>query len=697
MRYLQPPHKEEVRMNNSNTSNNNTLDQKSQQKKEKVKLRELLKLLINESKNKDEILKGLSLYSENGYFTYEPYKEFVCHLKSYIENHPEDVKISLPEIHKSTDILTINKKIINSIFNLPPTETKQSYIAETEIETGEEAIHIGDGLYRQKNRYYKIKEDKEGSFKNIKLSNFILEIENIYIDINDCQNYQISLTNTFNKKTKPFFIEATAFSKISDFKDFCVSRGDFTFFGSSNDLLIIYSFELSNIKKTASLINIKSTLGYLKDEKAWLLGDVLVKDGTLYKADNEGIIKLDDGSGYELNRDFNFYSGVTPNISNEDIDIDKVFESFKNIIGNDENHYGLLGLGFAGASMYSDIIFKEFRQFPLLFCKGKTQSGKTSYLNFLMSIFGFDTEGDSFSETTQNYVMKSLGGLSNIPYWLDEYDGKGKVKDSYLRGVYNRSQAGKGTKVGTQSFSVNTSLILSGETIPYSEGVLNRCVFIPFEHKEKRTEKNKEAFKFLNSHKSKLAKIFLRTISERTNKKEEELLNKIDLYKKTFLDECQDEKLSLMYAICMAGLEILGYKNNNFESWILENILLAKKDIDEQDSCVQFFEDVISQIARGKLEDEFFSINQNSNEIRLYFKACHDSVKREKPEYYRDSTTREYLKGSHYFLTEKNVKLEKKQHKCLTFSFNEFPSSLKYYFEKNESLCQDENFSNLVT
>ena len=553
-------------------------------------------------------------------------------------------------------------------------------------------IQITEDIYQShKNYYYKLKaSNKEVIEKPI--SNFIFEISNIIIDENGNHYRQFKLINTKGKKA---ILQADSdfMSSLEKCRNKCVSLGCYYLKGMSiNDLLSIFEFVDNMPNKKIKQFN---RIGYITEKDMWVFPEKAYYNRKTYDSDKNGIINIGK-SGVIVNNDFDFFTGYKQSISNNKISINKIIEYFTNLIGNENNYSGLLGLGFLVASFYSDVIFKKYRQFPFLYLKGKSKSGKTTYGNLLMNCLGFDIEGSNFSETTQNYIMKTLETLSNIPYWLDEYEEtKSKTNSNFMRGIYNRAISGKGTKVGTTNYKVNGTLILSGEYIPSRESVYNRCVFIDFPNSESRQERNIDAYNNLTEIKNDLSYFLEYCIVNRNKETEKRMIDTIDKLYKIFKDKVKDSKLSLIYAIMTAGISLIKDLDNDFIGWITEYINKEKSKLDNQDIITQFFFDISSLVNRKPDNKKFISIGKDNEDnliLKLKYMEMYDLIAQEKHNnYIPKNVLFDYIEKSDFFKGKnKTAWINKKREKCLILYYDRLSNDIKDVLNEDVINCEDE-------
>src|SRR5690606_20740348 len=214
----------------------------------------------------------------------------------------------------------------------------------------------------------------------------------------------------------------------------------------------------------------------------WLFGNVAVYKGDVVRPDSDGIFWI-DGMGYKpqsltVGPRGEMIEDAIPALFTGEVDIKEIVEHFRGALGG--GYEACVGLGWVVATLFSRPIFVRYKAFPFPFPHGKRESGKSTYMRWLMAFFGSETDGVSLAETTQNYIMRALSYYSSLGVWFDEYRNEPRItqKDGYLRSAYNRQLAGKGIKdaFGARSYVVRGTVAISGEELPRDNGLFTRCV-----------------------------------------------------------------------------------------------------------------------------------------------------------------------------------------------------------------------------
>ncbi len=579
------------------------------------------------------------------------------------------------------------KKIVKFISQIEAYNRAKAEETVTQSILDNEATYLPKSIRKGGNRYFRLVErrDKEDAVeidKYIEISNFNFEILAIYENERWERSYQLILTNKHGKKSHPFILPGKTLIKALEFKEICFSFGNFLFSGNPADLNTIAEHEIENLKEI-SVIKNKRTLGYI-DKDTWLFHKQLYHKGKVYCADENDIIRMDDNNGYQMDGHVNkIYDGTPIHINEKPIDTENVFQAFADLIGQKKEFWGLIGLGFAGACIYSDVIFKEFRQFPFLFVEGISDSGKSDFVNFLLNIFGYDVEGIIWPSLNSKVpFLETLEDLANIPVWFDEFASNPKITDATIQGAFARLPTPKGKKYGgTEYRKVTAPLIFTSETAPDALGLTNRCVFIPFPAQEKRTKKNVSAWQYLKENKSKLSFLLYEAICERSGAMEQCLVDKIKALKIAFQKKVNSSRTAIIYAIAVAGLSVWGYEDSDFEEWLINSALDSAADIVKQENTTtKFLDDVIATITVNEDYEKFFSVSPTDpNIVRLCFNVLYKEVAKFS-KYYKKETIKKYFANSLYFQVEKGADIKGKTHRSLHFYLDKMPEHIQEYF-----------------
>jgi len=256
----------------------------------------------------------------------------------------------------------------------------------------------------------------------------------------------------------------------------------------------------------------------------------------------------------------------------------------------------LLALGFWVASIFSHVVFDEFRFFPFLSLYGDPRTGKSFLVLLLNRLFGLDMEGlPATKDNTSKGEKRRMSQFSSmvIPM-LEAQLGSTRFDFNDLLPMYNRNPAQ--TRAATTNnnetieipFHATLSFVQNHEQFK-TRAAMERVVSIPFadtditdesfEHFQKLSEFSPENLSAFGDHILKNRKYF-----------EVDIVNAVQTFSDLFVEEgVRARRIADNHAIAFAGFVLL----NSLVEWKSEDdvkslseymIHLGKKKIESAKS-----------------------------------------------------------------------------------------------------------------
>lgn len=544
-------------------------------------------------------------------------------------------------------------------------------------------------IRREHNKYIITRKKGDDSWDDV-ISNFVINIKNsCYTGEGVIRNIQ--LVNEFGEHSDTFVLEPGEMAGTNEFKKFCFSKGNYIYKGNgTSDLNTIWEFEFS--RDSGEIIYMPDKIGRI-NSGLWLFGNMAIKDGVVYRPDDDGVIWI-DGKGY---KPVSLYIGsrdeatedAIPSLYEGDINMNDVVEKIRECVGGYEAY---VGVGWAIATIFSKDIFKKYKVMPILFPHGKRESGKSSFLRWIMRFFGIESDGTNLPETSQNYIMRALGYFSSLGVWFDEYRNELNVtkKDGYLRSAYNRQLSGKGTRHGfaARSYEVVGTITVAGEESPKDNGLFTRCCFIQFSS-YKRDGKH---YDWLNAHANKFSR-FTYDLIVNYNKYLPVIMEAIAELKKALTKLGISDRTAENWAIVAAPFYAIIKQDNDFIKWV-NRICQEQKIAGETEHALNiFWNDVNFLYSKEKLTKDMIEISDKLLYVWL------NGVYEEWSLHYKSKTGREpfdknsvlkYLQEEPYFKESRTVKINRKAKWGIVISLEkELPEALK---ELVENIKFDETY-----
>ena len=224
-------------------------------------------------------------------------------------------------------------------------------------------------------------------------------------------------------------------------------------------------------------------IGYAKEHKAYVFGDVAVKDGALYELNSEDYFEIGRLNVKSLLQSMR----LQINTKREDY-TDAWFGHLWTAFGVK----GVIALAFWLGSLFAEQIRATDKSFPFLELIGEAGSGKSTLIEFLWKLLGRpDHEGTDPTKSTLAGRTRNFGQVGNLPMVMIEADRSNGSDKSHakqfdwdeLKPLYNgrigRARGHKSAGNETYEPPFRGSVVISqNAVVDASDAVLQRIVHI---------------------------------------------------------------------------------------------------------------------------------------------------------------------------------------------------------------------------
>lgn len=492
---------------------------------------------------------------------------------------------------------------------------------------------------------------------------------------------ELCFINEFGQSAPFFAISAEAMYGPDGFGTFCLSRGNYIWRGTKDDLNNIWEDEFLN--DDGRHIIEPDHIGWIEEEESWLFGNVLItKEGKELRGDRNHVFWTEKRGikpvalGISAGR--SVISEGIPYLSLSNFDANEARNKLAKTIGDMETN---LCLGWASAIVFLEEVFELYGCFPFLFITGRRGSGKSSIAEWLMNFFGLENAGKQCADTTAVAVQRYLAYYSSLPVFLDEYRNTKQVvaKNGFLRNAYNRQSAGKGVKsdFGIREGKIRGTLLLAGEETPEDNALLTRCIMVLI----KEANRKENNFNWFMTNRTKFSNHILNLIR---NKKElrEKFISVLNEGKEYFVKQGADDRTAINYAVACAGYAVsFGDQDLDFARWVTKETIRVKNEYQEEQAVTLFLDDLMVLKTRGLINENYW--DHADGRIYLYFHGLYTiwsqefrKTRGDNP--FKSSAIRDYLKEESGFLeTNKAWRISGEVKKCVVFDENLAPDSVK--------------------
>jgi len=340
--------------------------------------------------------------------------------------------------------------------------------------------HKQFGFFIQNGKYF-VYEARKGKNEEIELSNFVMQ--SLFHLVNGTNNSkriikiqrnsgETSIIEVFSSDMKPETFETILKSKRC------------TFFGSAYQLKIVFARLMDNEIEAIIL----SVLGWNHEHQVYVFADAVFSKNEILKINEIGIIE-------DNSKRFYLPAFGLANDTNEDFESEKLYSYNPGEIGFTEwaelfyqsfGTNGAIGILFLILSVFRDVVFNQVRFFPFLFLFGDFGTGKTSFVERLLSLFGSDIIGTPLNNATSIALSRLASTRVNGLFYFKEYTSETDEKaQDFILTAYDGAGRTTGVKSNdnrTKSFPVRSGLIFDGNHLPTQKtAILSRMILLNFE------------------------------------------------------------------------------------------------------------------------------------------------------------------------------------------------------------------------
>lgn len=370
------------------------------------------------------------------------------------------------------------------------------------------------GFFIREGKYFITEYRKDNSVTK-ELSNFVME--SLFHLINGTNNSkrilkiqrntgEIRIIEVFSSEMKPDTFETIIKSKRC------------TFLGSAYQLKIVFA-RLMDTEIEAIILN---QLGWNHEHQVYVFADAVFAKSEILKINEIGII---EASGTR----FYLPAFGLANDTNEDFETEKLysykpggvgFTEWANLFFQSFGTNGAIGILFLILSVFRDVVFNQVRFFPFLFLFGDFGTGKTSFVERLLSLFGRDIIGTPLNNATSIALSRLASTRINGLFYFKEYTNETDEKaQDFILTAYDGAGRTTGIKSNdnrTKSFPVRSGLIFDGNHLPTQKtAILSRMILLDFQESS-FSDTQKSAYDKLKSAASNgLGKVLIEILEHR--------------------------------------------------------------------------------------------------------------------------------------------------------------------------------------
>ncbi|MBA4304641.1 MAG: hypothetical protein C0424_10490 [Sphingobacteriaceae bacterium] len=355
------------------------------------------------------------------------------------------------------------------------------------------------GFFEWNNQYFKMNGSITSGFSPEPFSNFTLEV--LYHIYNGVFPRRVVRIRNIRGRELVLDVQTKALTSMNAFKEFTEGSGNFLFWGGPADLMKLKS-KLYEQEKSCMQVE---TLGW--HTAGFFAFSNGIFNGQWEPVDENGVVAY-QSKNYYIPSGNQSYADDAYKYANE-----KRFLHTPSTVNfrQWEREYtltygkpGYIMLLYTISCLFSDYIFKQRNNFPILFFFGEGGSGKSSMINSAQYLFGRPQDPLKISEkaNTDKAKIRKMAQFVNALACLEEYTNKIPTEaKNTLRGLYDRFGYERGNLEGrfsTESVPISSGVAITGNEYPDDDPLLQRCILMDY-NRNTFTQAEKEQFDRLRS------------------------------------------------------------------------------------------------------------------------------------------------------------------------------------------------------
>lgn len=350
------------------------------------------------------------------------------------------------------------------------------------------------------NRFYVIRKPKsqDDQYYAQSITNFSIKSLG-HIESVENPRRLLSIKNVHGL-TKELEVPTKAFASNTEFTVFVESEGNFQYDGVGVDLKRIRA-KLYDTMVTYKEVD---TLGWR--DAAFFFANGVYHGGSFKESDKYGFVELGKNKAYFIPA-----LSIINKHAEEDWEDEQKFvyvkskvtlKAWSKLFCQVHKDNGIITVAWYMASLFRDVIYRQFKFFPHMFLFGPPGTGK-SQVGWSIRAMGFKGIKKPFSLSggTKVAFHREFAHFCNFPAWFDEYDNAIDYdRIQSLKAAYDGAGHKKSVKDSdkrTKSVPVSSSCMISGQQMPIADVALFMRVILSQFDQTEYNDNEKELFKKL--------------------------------------------------------------------------------------------------------------------------------------------------------------------------------------------------------
>lgn len=554
--------------------------------------------------------------------------------------------------------------------------------------------------------YFKVKVNKEDGEQLIPLSDFTLKLKNVFV-IEGRRIREVQIVRSDGARSTPILMDSTTKVSVANFKAKVADAIDANFYGREDDLTQIWRYVYK--KGSERMVFLPDHIGRIEDDGGWLFRNCYIKpDGSeIITPDASGVMWVNGNTrgirpqSISSSLEQDIYSKKLKDIPVMKLDISEeeveaMKEQFVKLYAQNLGDKGkaLLLIGWSMMNAFSDRLFEHYGFTPFMFMWGGHGTGKTSLIQWLLSLYDMKDTGYSTLPNLKSGVgfERKLGYYSSLPVSVDELRaGKEMLEFSgRFRSWYNRvgrSMADSKDHKAIIQLNVRSNFLFGGQDMFTDDALRQRTIVVRISKDNREMQESYREICKMEAGR-KLSAIGLSWILESLTCDYDKLIMAVEEMSNILLDGGVRQRNSKVWAIVGVFAERLSqeyFPDFNFREFLISACKEDESVQVEGGFLNQFFERVEGLMYQefSKLTVEHFKVENDV--LYMWFtdiyRVMNESKRDPTEEIFTKEAVKSALKEEEYFMEEKITRMGVAgvSRRVMTFDLKreDLPGSLK--------------------
>lgn len=337
------------------------------------------------------------------------------------------------------------------------------------------------GFYIKEGKYWTTVQKGKNRY-DVAISNFVMK--SLYNLVNGSNNSQRLILLQRSTGEKSLIVVSSSELKLDTFETILKSNRC-TFQGTAYQLKVIFSYLMDHEVQAVTL----PILGWNSQYRIFAFADsIFMEDFRHIRANQYGIVE--DGKAY-----FYLPSASMANKDDPAFDTDRLycfrpgklnFSAWSRMLYQSFGQNAVIGILYVILAIFRDVVFNHVGFFPFLFLFGSKGTGKTSFADKKLRLFGSDVTGTPLNNASIPGMSRQVSSRINEVFYYKEYVGAtDELIEAFILNGYDgagRLTAIKSLDYKTKSYPVRSAIMFDGNHLPSkNQATFSRMIMLFFE------------------------------------------------------------------------------------------------------------------------------------------------------------------------------------------------------------------------